>query len=211
MPTVNLLLQQGRHPTSDASSTLDIVRGAIARGAKRIDYYKALPNGLKGLEPHLALCSFKSLNDTRSTTEALALQAITGQISIAPKGSQEAKRPISPSANTPGVKRPALPNDSPERAPTDADLPQANASEMDIITWTDDDIDSTDFKNMPDYDPDQDESVYESTPEPEVAAVRNSSQVDGEHPVTSYIPLYRSDPDASGGPLGKFPPYFFLP
>lgn len=48
------------------------------------------------------------------------------------------------------------------------DLPQGNGKNL--LTWSDDDVDATDYKNMEYYDPWQEEDNYESTPEPEVTA-----------------------------------------
>ena len=47
----------------------------------------------------------------------------------------------------------------------DDNLPRGEAKEL--RSWSDDDVDWTDFKNMPDYDLYQDESDYSSTPEPD--------------------------------------------
>ncbi len=39
-----------------------------------------------------------------------------------------------------------------------------------MFAWSDDDVGATDYKNMPDYDPWQEEDDHESTPEPEATA-----------------------------------------
>lgn len=39
--------------------------------------------------------------------------------------------------------------------------------EKDLISWTDEDLDAMDYKNRPDYDPDQDDTEYGTTSESE--------------------------------------------
>lgn len=48
------------------------------------------------------------------------------------------------------------------------DFPQSNGENL--LTWADDDVDGTEYKNMKDYYPWQEENNHESTPEPEATA-----------------------------------------
>lgn len=45
-----------------------------------------------------------------------------------------------------------------------------------LIAWTDDDIDAEDYKNTPDYDPNQDESEYDSRSESELDPSTTSAE-----------------------------------
>lgn len=56
---VNFALYRGRELVSDTSSTYaDYVRDAADKGFQWIYHYSAMPMGVKGIESHIALCSF---------------------------------------------------------------------------------------------------------------------------------------------------------
>ena len=192
MPVINLLVYLSSELIQDDSlSYITYVRDALSLGAKRTCHYQAIPDAFKDVEPHLVFCSFALSEDARSSPRDL-----TGMQSLppAPKSLTSTSQP-GLSSSLPSLEEPgnAKPNSSSPEIPPDADLrrsssisdfarqvsshlrlidgglPQLNQEE--IIWWSDDDVDATDFKNMPDYDPHQEESVYDSTPSLESKSV----------------------------------------
>lgn len=65
---------------------------------------------------------------------------------------------------------------TPEDVHASEEISQQNERKVTFITWTDDDVDATDFKNMPDYDPNQEDSEYDSTPGPEPVPGTSSAE-----------------------------------
>ena len=77
-----------------------------------------------------------------------------------------------------------------------------DAEEERFVLWTDDDVDATDFKNMPDYDPDQEESVYDSTPSLET---RSASPTEGAFfEDILYVRRYVELRSTGTSPMGEF-------
>ncbi len=165
------LLYQSPELASDSNVYIDYTCEASALGAKRTYHYHAKPNASKGIEPHIALLDSAVSENSQSgkTARPPGITVGTSQsVSILNPPSTErtgkSKPPSSLSERIQDAKSrpPRLP-----RAMED-DLPQGDGKNM--LAWSDDDVDATDLKNMPDYDSWQEESNYESTPEPEATA-----------------------------------------
>lgn len=58
--------------------------------------------------------------------------------------------------------------------PKEDALPKGDAK--DLISWTDDDVDNEDFKNTPDYDPDQDKDFDEEERSFQVAVDKGTTK-----------------------------------
>lgn len=259
-------LYRSHEPVSKTSSTyIDYVRAAAASGSERVYHYNAISEGTKGVEAHIALCSFAGLDDVLSEMEnqqsgaesAAPLSEATTQTSqsdyisdlqlatksegvervephialyssaesenvptktenqsgdpdIAPPLSQVEKDTI----ESPGISallvatrevdaksqsgasslamdqsRKILQSTGP-RYMGNGNIPEGRAE--DLISWTDDDTDAVDFKNYPDYDPDQDSCSYHSTTDSNTetttsAAKKRSPAHDGY--IQSYVKL----------------------
>ncbi|KAL9104470.1 MAG: hypothetical protein Q9163_000563 [Psora crenata] len=177
MPVLNLLVYLGPELVSDAQHTyINYVREALALGVRRIFHYHAIP---KGIEPHLALCSCAVSEVARSPPRDLT---------PAESPPQSPKPTISTSQSGRSSSLPTSPTSSERNLRNDAQ-PEEMGKKNILISWTDDDVDATDFKNMPDYDPDQEESVYDSTPNPETEFVLSPTKERSFRPFESSLVL----------------------
>lgn len=222
MPVLNLLLYLSRERVSNASTTyISYVRDALALGAKRTYHYDAIPNGFKGIEPHLALCAFAVSEHAESPPRDWP-RAESPPQSPRPTVSRGHSGPSS-SLSSPGYPGNAKPQPNPSTLALDADsrpspslsalggnlpndhLPQESGEGTPIL-WADDDVDATDYKNMPDYDPDQEESVYDSTPNPETestASPTTERSLDDTSYVRRYVQLHSEGTSSVGEVSGK--------
>lgn len=185
MAEPSLFVHTSSQPLSN-EQTQDFNHGqqAIIRGEGSIHHYHAIPTAVKGIQSYLALSPFAI-----STAAHLPLQANNRSQNSTQIGTTSA-----PASNEKPYPRTTLP-----RVEFKEDrLPRGTAE--DVIAWTDDDIDATDFKNMADYDPSQEESEYNSTPPPETEVVA-SQTLGGSSPDTSlvrqYVRIYSSVPTSS--------------
>ena len=167
----NLLLYQSLELISDSNIYIDYLREVSALGAKRIYHYHAVPNAFKGIEPHFALPNFVISESTQSEKPPKSPEIIVGisqSVPIpSPPSTDRTEDLKSPSSLSEMIQDAKLRPSRPVYAMGD-DLPQGDGKNL--LAWSDDDVDATDFKNMEDYDPWQEESNYESTPEPEATA-----------------------------------------
>lgn len=192
MPGLNLLLYLSRRELVSGASTtyINYVRDALALGARHTYHYNAIPNAFKGIEPHLALCSFAVTEDGPSQPSDFTRAESPPQ---SPLSSQEypgnAKPQPSPSISALDAKSPPSPSFSASEGNLPNDDPPQESGDETLISWTDDDVDATDYKNMPDYDPDQEESVYDSTPNPETESIASPTK-ERSFDDTSYIRRY---------------------
>lgn len=166
-----LLLYQSPELASDSNVYIDYTREALARGAQRVCHYHAVPNAIKGIEPRIAL-PYSSISLSIQSEEPVISPRSTVKtsqsVSISDQPSIERTKDLSPASRLEEFIQDARSGFlTPPRA-MEEDLPQGDGK--DLLPWSDDDVDATDFKNMPDYDPWQDESTHESTPEPDVIA-----------------------------------------
>ena len=122
-----------------------------------IRHYDAIAGSNKGLEPHICLCRCLVRGESHKTIED------PGDPGYFSRHDAEAMRRNSDLPSTCLDKRSSA---TPEDVPGPQEM-QHNERKNNLISWTDDDVDATDYKNMPDYDSDQEESEYDSTPEPE--------------------------------------------
>lgn len=228
MPVINLIIYfSGELVHDDPPTYITNIRDAQSLGAKRIYHYQAIRNASKNVEPHFVLCSFAVSEDARSLSRDLAgaeslppaPRAITctGQPgSSSSLSSPEESRDVKPQSSTSALApdanlRRSLSISALERhlpchpRLMDDDLPQGSAEEKNLVLWTDDDIDATDFKNMPDYDPNQEESVYDSTPnlETESALPMKVSFFEDISYVRRYVELPSGETSSIGDFSGK--------
>lgn len=189
----DLVLYQSAELASDSNIYIDFVHEASALGAKRIYHYHAIPNAFKGIEPHIALLDLNIAQESRFETppKSPKITVRTSQsVSILnPPSTEQSGDPWPPSRLFDYIqdsKIPSLP-----RAMED-DLPQGDGK--DLLPWSDDDVDATDYKNMPDYDPWQDNDSYESTPELEATAKPLIDlSLDDKSCIRRYIMLHRKE------------------
>jgi len=163
-----LLLYQSPELASDSNTYIDDTREASARGAKRICHYHAMPNAFKGIEPRIAL-PYSSVSLSSQSEVTLPKITVKSQsVSILDQPSkQRTEDSLPPSRLEEFIQDARSGLSEPVRAMED-ELPQGDGK--DLIPWSDVDVDGSDSKNMVDYDPWQDESTYESTPEPDAMA-----------------------------------------
>lgn len=193
MQETYFLLYQSHELASDSNIYIDYTRRASAFGAKRIYHYHAMPNTIKDIEPHLALPDFviSELSQSEKPPMLPELTSRTSQsVSISnPPSTERTEGPNPPSSL---FRRIQDRKSGPPRLPRamEDDLPQGNGENM--LAWSDDDVDATDFKNMPDYDPWQEQDTYENTPEPEATAkcLEDLSSED-ESCIRRYLMLHR--------------------
>ena len=193
MQDPDLLLYQSPKLVSDSDGYIDYKRKASTLGAKRIYHYHAISNAVKGMENHIALPDFVISEDFQSEEPPDSPNSTvrtTQPIPISSPPSTELVGDSSPPSSLLKLIRDARSGRlEPARAMED-DFPQVEAK--DLLPWSDDDVDGTDYKNMPDYDPWQEGSTYESTPEPEITAepIKGISLADRSS-VRRYIMLDR--------------------
>lgn len=180
-----LVLFRGHGQFKDAASKYnDYVSDAISQSATGIYIYQAIPDGVKGIEDYLVLCSITAPVESYPD----------------PSSSSEYSRDV----------KPAHPAESPP--PT-----EINGVPTFLSPW--DSLDDVDYKNTPDYDPNQEESVYDSTPEPEESNLEATSTkhrtVQEPSYVESYVKLGSVPPDSTDdnigdSKLGKAAPFYKL-
>ena len=221
MPSLHLLLFRSHQLVSSASPAyVSFVRDPEALGAKRTYQYRTIPNVSKGIEPHIALRSYIGPEHAQSPPDEW-----TGVASPPPKPTTSTGDPgpraspstldyhghadsqSSPSAIVPGVdSRPAPSARAAEGNGANDDSSQGGGENPTLNSWTNDDVDATDFKNMPDYDPDQEESVYDSTPEPQTESTASPTKEPSSEDISyvqRYVKLSSDDPSSEGEISGK--------
>jgi len=170
MPDPYTLLYQSPEPVFDSNVYNDYICEASALGAKRVYHYHGKPNAFKGIEPHIILPDSAISGNSQSEKPVES-----PEITVGTNQSVSILNP--PSTEQPGDSKPASSlseriHDAKSRSPRmpramEDDIPQGDGN--DLLAWSDDDVDATDYKNMPDYDPWQEEDNYESTPEPDAS------------------------------------------
>ena len=161
--SINLALYCDSEPASPRPFHTQCKQEVSIFASHRIFYYSVMHSKPKDTLHHIALPD--TVLSHRSVFPSKSLDS-------SPNPSDTTIRPPSKSLRhtiTQKDRRGYLSNDL-QRVPQvpcmmDNDLRQGDAKRL--ISWSDDDVDGTDFKNMPDYDSDQDESDYSSTPEPD--------------------------------------------
>ena len=173
-------LYRSHEPISNTSPTyLDYIRDAAVNGSERVYHYNTIPKSVKQIEPHIAFYSLAESED--------AFPKPGHESSSAPEAAKNTSRfddssglPVTTNENNEipqscpfptaldQIPKYLPPTSTPEWASPPSDIPLGRAE--DTISWTDDDVDATDYKNMPDYDPDQDDSVYDSTTDSDAEA-----------------------------------------
>lgn len=83
-------------------------------------------------------------------------------------------------------------------------LPQGSVN--DFIPWSDDDVDATDFEKMPDYDSEQEDSLYNSTPDLEIEATASTTENHSFEDATyscRYVKLHDEETVSRGQSSGE--------
>ena len=156
-----LLLARSNAPLVNAQSLFNNdSEDTFELEGRTIRHYGAIPDSSKGLESHVYLCECSvSEEGHRDTLEDA--RCVTCHNAEATGPHMECSNAVLDAYTV--VHSPS----TSESVPALEDISQQNERDTSLIAWTDDDVDATDFKNMPDYDPNQEDSEYESTPEPE--------------------------------------------
>ena len=194
---------------------------AITQGNKHTHHYHAIPLAFKGIEPYLALSSFPIITAAHSPPQANdpshhPIQTDTTEVCSGPSSTlpssvyaDEAEPPYSSTASA-SSKQPRPRGTVPRPEFKEDGIPPGEAAH--IISWTDDDVDATDYKNMPDYDPNQEESEYDSTPPPETEIVPSQTLSDPSADtslVKQYVRIYSSAPNSTVEVSGRASLYLF--
>ena len=184
-------------------------RQAVTQGDKHAHHYHAIPLALKGIEPYLVLSAFPIITAAHSPPQANhpshhPIQSDTTGAHPKPSSSLPSSASADEaehldSSNTSASNQQPRPTRTVPRPDFKEDgIPPGKAAH--IIAWTDDDVDATDYKNMPGYDPNQEESEYDSTPPPETEIVASQAFDDpsvGTSLVKRYVRIYSSAPTSS--------------
>lgn len=167
------VLLQKRLPLSTKA-----VSSSSAPGSRHVHHYEAIEAVAKGVQPYLSLY-LEAISDSTDDDEPRlvpSLEKTSPRLSEDPSviSNSPTTQPISTvqeKAITVAPKRKTSspdtePKSKPEqtghgsRAMEDA-LPKAEGRVL--RSWSDDDIGAVDYKNAPDYDPDQDDTEYGTT------------------------------------------------
>jgi len=221
MPSLHLLLYRSRQLVSNTSPAyVNYVRDPEALGAKRTFQYHTIPNASKGIEPHIALRSYTGSEHAQSPPDELTDVTIPPPkptISTGYPGPRASPSSLDypghadPQSNLSAIvpdadSRPAPSAGATEGNRANDDLSQGGGENPTLISWTDDDVDATDHKNMVDYDPNQEESIYDSTPEPQTEStappIKEPSPEDISY-VQRYVKLSSDDPSSEREISGK--------
>ena len=182
---------------------------AVTQGDKHTHHYRAIPTACKGIEPYLALSPFpivtvahlspQANNPSHQPTQTGATGARSGSSSTLPSSaSLHEVEPSRSSAASASNEQPPPRRTVPRPEFKEDGIPPGRAE--DIVAWTDDDVDTIDYKNMPGYDPNQEESEYDSTPPPETEIVASQTLDDSsaDRPfVRRYVRIYCNAPTSS--------------
>lgn len=178
----------------------------VTKSHKHTPRYHAIPTASKGIEPYIALSSFPIItaahlppqanNPSHHPFQIDTTEARSGPSSTLPSSASPDEAELSHSPTVSALlEQPHLRRTVPRPECKKDGIPSGKAE--DIIAWTDDDVEATDYKNMPDYDPNQEESEYDSTPPPETEIVA-SQALDDPSTDTSlfrrYVRNYSSAP-----------------
>lgn len=195
--------------SNDQPHNIDHGQQAVVQDDEHTHHYHAIPTAFKGIEPYIALSSFPIItaahlppqaNDPshhpiqNDTTGARAGPSST----LASAASSDEAGPPHSSTASASDEQPHPRRTVPRPEFKEDRIPRGKAE--DIIAWTDDDVDASDYKNMPGYDPNQEESEYDSTPPPEKEIVASQTLDDrlADTPlVRRYVRIYNSAPTSS--------------
>lgn len=202
---VNYPLYRSPELVSNTSSTyVDYILNAAANGFERVYHYNAIPNGVKGIESHIALCSSAGSEDAplklgnQSSSAAVASPSpeatkntnysdgTSGLPVTTNKGDtkpQSRPSPITTDHNPQSLSS----TSTPQRRSSPSKIPLGRAEDM--ISWIDDDLDATDYKNLMYYDPNQDENNYDSTTDSDTEATASPPKKGSRVP-SGYIQNY---------------------
>lgn len=194
---------------NDQPQDVDHSQQAVIQGDNYTHYYHAIPTAFKGIEPYLALSSIPIITAAYLPPQANSPShhpirtdttgARSGPSSSLPSSASSDKaEPPHSSTTSASNEQPHPRRTVPPPELKEDRIPRGKAEDM--ISWTDDDVDATDYKNMPDYDPNQETSEYDSTPPPETEAVASHILDDpsaGTSLVKRYVRIYSSAPSSS--------------
>lgn len=146
-----------------------------------IYHYEAIEAVAKGAQPYLSLCletSFNSMNDDEPRLVPLLKKIVPNpseRSSVVLKTPPTQPILTDEQATTLISKgKSSFPDPEPnpktkpiEPGPRTVNDALSELEENDLISWTGEDFDTIDYKNTPDYDPDQDSTEYGTTSESE--------------------------------------------
>ncbi|MCJ1270611.1 hypothetical protein MMC22_010508 [Lobaria immixta] len=183
MSAASLFYYSSKVPLQTASSFLFTkdVSSSSAPKTRRVYRYEAIEAVAKGVQPYLSLCLETSCNsvDVDEPRFIPLLEKTSPNLSEGPLvhlknpaiqsiSTEERAKIVSPKRrlSSPDVelRTKPKPTEPGPRAIEDA-IPKGEGK--DLISWTDEDFDAMDYKNTPDYDPDQDDTEYGTTSDSE--------------------------------------------
>lgn len=168
MSVDGILLYRSHVSVSEVESSYQIFVGQASElDAKSLWHYDAIPGSYKHLESHMCICECSVPREDHTDDADQAEPKYSS-----PQNQEEIGAP-SPDGSFSEDKGHSS-SDHLESPSAEEDLSRQGNN---LIAWTDDDVDATDYKNMPDYDPDQEESEYDSTPSPQPIATAPSARV----------------------------------
>ena len=183
MSTVSLLYYSSSIPFQKTSIlSIKQVSGSSIPKASHVYHYEAIEAVAKGSQPYLSLCLETSSNSIADDEPHLIQLSEKTSLSLLTRSPFNLNNPATKSILTKDrattvipkqqINSKPKPNPKPiEHGPRVMEDAIPKGERKDLILWTDDDLDSVDYKNTPDYDPDQDDTEYgttsESEPEPE--------------------------------------------
>lgn len=183
MSAVGLLYYSSSIPLQTKTSILSAkqVSGSFVPKASHVYHYEAIEAVAKGSQPYLSLCLETSSNSiadddlyliqlSEKTSSSLLTRSpfILNNPAIKSILTKDRATTVIPKQQ---ISSQPKPNPKPiEHGPRVMEDAIPKGERKDLILWTADDLDTVDYKNTPDYDPDQDDTEYgttsESEPEP---------------------------------------------
>lgn len=183
MSATSLFYYSSKVPLQTASSSVFTkdVSSSSAPKPRHVYHYEAIEAVAKGVQPYLSLCLETSCNsvDVYEPHFIPLLEKTSPNLSEGPHvhlnnpavqsiSTEEQARTVFPRGklSSPDVdlRTNPKPTEPGPRATEDA-IPKGEGK--DLISWTDEDFDAMDYKNTPDYDPDQDDTEYGTTSDSE--------------------------------------------
>lgn len=153
--------------------------------SKSTGHYDAVANTNKGLEAHVCLCECSVPGERYK-----AAMDLEDSEYFSPHDAEIAKSDRNPNHQSSATS---------EDVPTSEVTSQQSERGTTYMSWSDLILDTVDRKNAPDYDPDQEESEYDSTPPPE--PIPSTSPV--EPPcVQRYVKLQSKPENSIAGTTG---------
>ena len=150
MSVDGLLLCRSQAAVTDARQLFTLrADDSIEFEGRRTWHYSAVTSSNKSLEPHICLCECSVRGETLAdNSDPLDLGYVSDH-------DAEAAQPrLGRSDEVPNQEIGHQSSSTPEEIQDSEAMPQQNGRKRLVDFYRGDDVDGTDFKNMPDYDPD---------------------------------------------------------